>query len=257
MKRFIIAGNWKMNVPPSLDKYADTLTRAMRELRVSATQAEVVLCPPSLYTANVTSLCGKQISVGAQDISAFTSGAFTGEISAAMLADFDVKYALVGHSERRAKHAETDELVNRKAHAALAGGLFPIICVGETLTERQDGKTREVLQRQTAEAIRGMTVEDLGRVVFAYEPVWAIGTGLAATANDAAVGAEAIFGASDVIAAAGCLILYGGSVTEENAESLLRVPELCGLLVGGKSLDADAFAQIVAAAQKISDLGGK
>ena len=250
MKQFLIVANWKMNMPDELFDYA-ALPDAHRHV-------DVVLCPPAPFMERIFALryalAMPHILGGAQDVSAHEDGAYTGEFSASMLASLGVKYALVGHSERRAYHNETDELVNRKACAALRHDISPIICVGETLAEREAGKAREVLRRQTCAAIAGISAADLERVVFAYEPVWAIGTGLAATPKDAAIGEEAIFDASDDISSAGCRILYGGSVTEENAEELLRVSGICGLLVGGKSLDSKAFAQIVGAAMKISDL---
>jgi len=259
MKRFLIAGNWKMNAPESGEKFADALNATLRKLKVKTIPGfEVLICPPAPYITDVAHLM-PTITVGAQDVSEHDSGAYTGEVSASMLTCFGAKYAIVGHSERRAYHGETDALVNRKVKTALTNGLTPIICVGETLTEREENRTLDVLSAQVRGAFEGLSQRDAERVVLAYEPVWAIGTGVAASPNDAQAGCgdirafvEELFG--DLIAD-GMLILYGGSMNAKNAAELLDRDNIDGGLIGGASLDADAFAAIVAAAVEITNKG--
>jgi triosephosphate isomerase len=243
MKKIIIAGNWKMNAPPLAD-FGTGLVSAV------PTGVTAIIFPPFPYITSARRRLGTY--VGAQDVSEYESGAHTGDVSAAQLRELGAGYVLVGHSERRQYHGESDALINAQARAALAAGLYPIICVGESLEQRQSGQTRDVLRRQTLAAIANVSVADLSRLIFAYEPVWAIGTGLAAAPEDAATGAAAIFGASDAVASADCPILYGGSVTPENAEELLRAPGVSGALVGGASLDATAFSRIIEIAAAIS-----
>jgi triosephosphate isomerase len=248
MRTPIIAGNWKMN-----KTVAETL-ELVREIRQSLGEApekvEVVLCPPftALWVAK-NSLGRSKFSLGAQDVFWEPKGAFTGEVSPAMLAEL-VTYVIIGHSERRQYFGETDETVNKKVKAALANGLKPIMCVGEVLAEFEAGKTDEVVGRQTRGGLAGLTPEQMANVVIAYEPVWAIGTGRAATGPGAnAVVAQAIRGplaemfGRDV--AEVTRVQYGGSVTPANIAEFMAQPDLDGGLVGGASLKAADFAEIV------------
>jgi len=248
MRKPIIAGNWKMNktVAETLE-----LVRDIRQLLVEAPEnVEVVLCPPftALWVAK-NGLGRSQFSLGAQNLYHEPKGAFTGEISPVMLAEL-VTYVILGHSERRQYFSETDESVNRKVKAALANGLKPIVCVGEVLAEFEVGKTNEVVGRQVRGGLAGLTAEQMQNVVIAYEPVWAIGTGKAATGAGAnAVVAQAIrgplaemFGAE---VAQATRVQYGGSVTPANIAEFMAQPDLDGALVGGASLKAADFAEIV------------
>jgi triosephosphate isomerase (TIM) len=248
MRKPIIAGNWKMNktVAETLE-----LVRDIRQLLVAAPEnVEVVLCPPftALWVAK-NGLGRSQFSLGAQNLYHESKGAFTGEISPVMLAEL-VTYVIIGHSERRQYFGETDESVNRKVKAALANGLKPIVCVGEVLAEFEAGKTNEVVGRQVRGGLAGLTPEQMQNVVIAYEPVWAIGTGKAATGVGAnAVVMQAIrgpltemFGAE---VAQATRVQYGGSVTPANIAEFMAQPDLDGALVGGASLKAADFAEIV------------
>jgi triosephosphate isomerase len=246
MKKKLIAGNWKMN--GSLAEN-DALVRALVAGAADAA-CEVALCVPAPYLAQVQMLrAGSALELGAQDVSQHTQGAFTGEVSAAMLKEFGVRYVIVGHSERRQYHCETDALVAEKAKTALAAGITPIVCVGETLAEREAGKTEEVVKRQLAAVIH-TNGHCISEVVVAYEPVWAIGTGKTATPEQARQVHELLRAqlkaASD--RADRIHILYGGSMTAANAASLLSQPDIDGGLVGGASLKAHDFLQIIAAA---------
>jgi triosephosphate isomerase len=214
---------------------------------------EVVLCPPFTALAAVARvIAGSPVALGAQDVHWEREGAYTGEISPEMLRDLGCRYVIIGHSERRQYFAETDERVNRKTGAALAGGLTPIVCIGETLAEREAGRAAEVVAGQVKGALSGLAPEQVRGVVLAYEPIWAIGTGRTATPLQAA---EMHARVRRTIAelcgrdvAEQIRILYGGSVGPENASALLREPEIDGALVGGASLRADAFAAIARAA---------
>ena len=216
---------------------------------------EVAVCVPAPYLAQIQALKSTHtalsvIETGAQDVSAWVSGAYTGEVSAAMLKELGCSYAIVGHSERRQYHGETDSVVADKAKAALAAGVTPIVCVGETLAEREAGQTEEVVKRQLAAVIH-TNGHCISEIVVAYEPVWAIGTGKTATPQEAqavhAVLRAQLAAATDH--AAGVKILYGGSMNAGNAETLLAQPDIDGGLIGGASLKAGDFLTIVAAAQ--------
>jgi len=248
MRKHIVAGNWKMNktVAETLE-----LVRDIRQLLVEAPEnVEVVLCPPftALWVAK-NGLGRSQFSLGAQNLYHEQKGAFTGEISPTMLAEL-VTYVIIGHSERRQYFSETDESVNRKVKAALTNSLKPIVCVGEVLAEFEGGKTNEVVGRQVRGGLAGLTPEQMQNIVIAYEPVWAIGTGKAATGAGAnAVVAQAIrgplaemFGAE---VAQATRVQYGGSVTPANIAEFMAQPDLDGALVGGASLKAADFAEIV------------
>ena len=245
MRRKLVVGNWKMNG----NRLANAELLAGLE-EAGLFTAEVAVCPPFPYLSEVAlSLQGKRIAWGAQDCSAHEPGAYTGEVSAAMLAEFGCRYVIVGHSERRAYHAESDQLVADKAKAALAHKLIPIVCVGETLAEREAGHTDAVVKRQMSAVIHTLT-HCISQIVVAYEPVWAIGTGKTATPQQAqAVHAllrtqlHAATPKSDEMQ-----ILYGGSVKPDNAVSLFSQPDIDGGLIGGASLKAADFAAICRAA---------
>jgi len=243
----LIAGNWKMNGNLAAN---DALVRAIVGGMKDAA-CSVAVCVPAPYLAQLQMLrAGSQLELGAQDVSRHEQGAFTGEVSAAMLKEFGVRYALVGHSERRQYHGETDAVVAEKAKSALAAGITPIVCVGESLAEREAGKTEEVVKRQMAAVIH-TNGHCISEIVVAYEPVWAIGTGRTATPEQAQqvhallrAQLKAATGHADRIH-----ILYGGSMNAANAASLLSQPDIDGGLIGGASLKATDFLQIIAAAR--------
>jgi triosephosphate isomerase len=247
MKKKLIAGNWKMNGTAASNA---ALLEAL--LAKSADwNCQVAVCVPAAYLAQVQAIVeGTGIAMGSQDVSAFESGAYTGEISAAMLKDFGTRYAIVGHSERRQYHGETDATVADKATRALAAGITPIVCVGETLAEREAGRTEEVVKRQLAAVIHA-NGHCISEIVLAYEPVWAIGTGKTATPEMAqqvhAVLRAQLHAASEK--ADRVHILYGGSMNAANAEQLLAQPDIDGGLVGGAALKAADFLTIIAAAR--------
>ncbi len=245
-KKKLIAGNWKMN--GSLEAN-DALVRAVVSGMKDAA-CDVAVCVPAPYLAQLQMLRhASALELGAQDVSQHEQGAFTGETSASMLREFGVRYAIVGHSERRQYHGETDAVVAEKAKAALAHGITPIVCVGETLAEREAGQTEEVVKRQLAAVIH-VNGHCISEIVVAYEPVWAIGTGKTATPEQAQQ-VHALL-RKQLAAASGhaerVRILYGGSMNAANAASLLAQPDIDGGLIGGASLKAPDFLQIIAAA---------
>jgi triosephosphate isomerase len=246
-KKKLIAGNWKMNGSLAAN---EALVRAIAAGMGDA-QCTVAVCVPAPYLAQLQALRqGTALEVGSQDVSAHEQGAYTGELSAAMLKEFGVRYAIVGHSERRQYHGETDTVVADKAKAALAHGITPIVCVGETLAEREAGKTEEVVKRQLAAVIH-TNGHCISEIVVAYEPVWAIGTGKTATPEQAQQ-VHAVLRAQLHAATTNdkrIAILYGGSMNAANAASLLAQPDIDGGLVGGASLKAPDFLQIIAAAR--------
>ena len=246
MKKKLIAGNWKMN--GSLAANASLLQAVLDGSHGMNCQAAV--CVPAAYLAQVQALLAGQslIALGSQDVSAQEAGAYTGEISAGMLKDFAVRYAIVGHSERRQYHAETDATVALKAQRALSGGITPIVCVGETLTERQAGQTEEVVKRQLAAVIH-TNGHCISEIVVAYEPVWAIGTGLTATPEQAQevhsvlrAQLKAASPQADRVS-----ILYGGSMNAANARQLMAQADIDGGLIGGAALKSADFLAIMAA----------
>jgi triosephosphate isomerase (TIM) len=247
MKQKLIAGNWKMNGSQEANA---TLVAALRAGLDSPLGCGVALCVPAPYLASVAALVqGSSMVVGAQDVSEHDAGAYTGEVSAAMLKDLGVRYAIVGHSERRQYHGETDAVVAAKAQKALAYGVTPIVCVGETLQEREAGHTEEVVKRQLAAVIH-TNGHCISEIVVAYEPVWAIGTGKTASPEQAQQ-VHAVLRAQLLAAterAARISILYGGSMNAANAAQLLAQPDIDGGLVGGASLKAADFLSIVRAA---------
>jgi triosephosphate isomerase len=247
MRTPLIAGNWKMN--GSLAANATLLAGILRD--EAAVSAELAVCVPAPYLAQVQSvLGGSPVRWGAQDVSAQERGAFTGEVSAEMLLEFGCSYVIVGHSERRSYHAESDELVAQKAQRALASGLTPIVCVGETLEEREQGATDAVVSRQLAPVLDAMRTQ-LASMVIAYEPVGALGTGKTATpemAQQVHARLRAMLAERDAESAQQVRILYGGSMKPDNAKDLLAKPDIDGGLIGGASLNASDFLAIAHAA---------
>jgi triosephosphate isomerase (TIM) len=242
-----MAGNWKMYKTPA---ETTAFFEAFRPLAGNAQHCEVVICPAfTLLPAAVAAVRGSGIRIGAQNIAWAKEGAFTGEISGPMLVDAGCTHAIVGHSERRQYFGETDATVLKRTLAALEYGLTPIVCVGERLEDREAGRTEDVLQTQFAGGIAGLSAEQFSKIVIAYEPVWAIGTGRTATPDIAAAAHRTIraevrakFGPE---AADAVRILYGGSVNPKNVQSLMAQPEIDGTLVGGASLEAASFSSVV------------
>jgi triosephosphate isomerase len=242
----LIAGNWKMN--GSLDANATLVAALLQDPQAWA--CDVAVCAPSLYLAQLQGLLqGSRVALGAQDVSENESGAFTGEVSAAMLKEFGVRYCIVGHSERRQYHQESDAAVALKAQRALAAGLTPIVCVGETLAQRKAGQTEEIVKRQLA-AVVHTNGHCISEIVLAYEPVWAIGTGKTASPQEAQQVHHVLRAQLQAASqhADRVRILYGGSMNAGNAQALLAQPDIDGGLIGGAALQAAAFLSIVAAA---------
>lgn len=255
MRRFLIAGNWKMNTTrQSGVTLAGELAAVVPQAEAGV---EVLVCPPYPYLLAVgEALAGSAVHLGAQDAYFEAPGAFTGEVAVDMLRDCGCRYVILGHSERRHVMGETDAIINRKVRAAVAGGLAAVLCVGELLSERQSGQTEEVLDRQMEGGLTGVSEAEAAQVVIAYEPVWAIGTGVTATPEQAESAHEHLRkwlarrytpAFSEKVR-----ILYGGSVKADNAETLLGQPNVDGALVGGASLKASTFVPIIEAARKLS-----
>ena len=246
MSKKVIAGNWKMNMLPNeAINFIEQISSEVKD-----TENEVILCVPytdlfySLLTAQ-----GTNIKIGAQTMHWEEKGAYTGEISGSMLKAIGVEYVIIGHSERRQYFAETDETVNKKVKSALANGLKPIVCVGETLEQREAGKTAEIITIQTEKALEGLTAEEIEKIIIAYEPIWAIGTGKTATSEDANNSIKAIrekiakiYGQNT---SERVIIQYGGSVKSTNAKELFEMSDIDGALIGGASLKVEEFAKIV------------
>ena len=225
-RKVIIAGNWKMNqLPSGVKPFVEELKT---KLPAGMNGCSVVLCVPATHLAALAREKARRIGVGAQNVSEFDKGAHTGEISVDMIADLGAKYCIVGHSERRANNGDTDELVNTKVHALLEKGITPIVCVGESLSERDRDLTMERISYQVKAALYGLTAEQVKKVVIAYEPIWAIGTGRTATLVSRKV-----------------CILYGGSMNAKNCAGLLAQPDIDGGLIGGASLKVEDFAAII------------
>lgn len=244
MRKPIIAGNWKMN------KTAAEGAALVEELKplVKDANCDVVVCVPFTDIPAVSAAAkGSNIHVGAQNVHFAGKGAYTGEISADMLKEFGVEYVIIGHSERRQYFGETDETVNKRMHAALAAGLTPIVCIGESLEERETGKTEDVLAVQIEEGFKG--VDDISKIVIAYEPIWAIGTGKTATAEQANETIAFIRKKCAEVFCPKCAekvrIQYGGSMNAKNCKELMAMPEIDGGLIGGASLKAEDFSIIV------------
>lgn len=246
MRKKVIAGNWKMNMLPNeAISFIEELAPMVKD-----SKSEVVLCVPytDLFYALLTAQ-NTNIKIGAQNMHFEESGAYTGEISGKMLKAINVEYVIIGHSERRQYFKETDETVNKKVKAAFQYELKPIVCVGETLEQREAGQTEEIITKQTALALEGLTDEQVKNTIIAYEPIWAIGTGKTATKEDANNSIKAIrnkiaeiYGQ---IVADGVIIQYGGSVKSTNAKELFEMSDIDGGLVGGASLKADEFSKII------------
>jgi triosephosphate isomerase len=251
MRRPFIAGNWKMNLDRA---QAVALAKALAAKAAEYPHVDIAVCPPSVYLEAVGgAIAGSSIGLGAQNCYHEPKGAFTGEIAPPMLTDIGCRYVILGHSERRHIFQETSQDVSKKVAAALAVGLTPIVCLGELLAERQAGRTKEVVAEQFERSLAGLSAEQVARMVIAYEPVWAIGTGVVATPQQAE---EVHSDLRNLLqtrynsrVAAQVRIQYGGSVTAENAHSLLAQPNIDGALVGGASLKAESFLGILAAAR--------
>lgn len=255
MRNFLVAGNWKMNTDA---ESAASLAEALASQAGSADPSvEVLVCPPFVYLPGVrTALGDSAIALGAQNCYFEESGAFTGEVSVGMLKDIGCSSVILGHSERRHVLGESDDLINKKVKAALAGGLTAVLCVGELLSEREAEKTEAVLDAQMAGGLAGVIADDMANVVIAYEPVWAIGTGVTATTEQAESAHIYLRNwlkghYNDAIADA-TRILYGGSVKPSNAQSLMEQPNVDGALVGGASLSAENFVPIIEAAKAVA-----
>ncbi len=251
MRQPLVAGNWKMN--GSRDSIAELLNGLKAGIG-QVTTAEVAVCAPAIYLADVqAALDGSTIAWGGQDVSVHDAGAYTGEIAGAMLADLACRFVIIGHSERRAYHGESDQLVAEKFTAARSAGLVPILCVGETLAEREQGVTEQVVARQLDAVIEHCGIDAVGEGVIAYEPVWAIGTGKTATPEQAqevhafirARLADASPSVADQVR-----LLYGGSMNPNNAAELLAQGDIDGGLIGGASLKADDFLAVCSAANR-------
>jgi triosephosphate isomerase len=250
-RRTIVAGNWKMNLDREQGR---ALAAAVAARRGEAAAAELVLCPPAVYleaVGGVLAAATSDVALGAQNAHDKSSGAFTGEVAPAMLVDLGCRHVILGHSERRTLCGETDAIVNAKAKAALAAGLVPIVCVGETLAEREAGRTAAVVEMQVKGSLAGLSPADLEKIVVAYEPVWAIGTGKVATpeqAQEVHAQIRRLLGQLASPAVADRIrIQYGGSVKPDNVADLASQPDIDGALVGGASLKADDFLTIAAA----------
>lgn len=246
MRRKVIAGNWKMNMLPNeAINFIQELTPLVKD-----TKNDVVLCVPYIdLFYSLLHVQGTNIKIGAQNMHWEENGAYTGEVSASMLKSIGVEYVIIGHSERRQYFNETDETVNKKIKSALLHGLKPIVCVGETLEQREAGETEKIVTNQIAKAFEGIASENLENIIVAYEPIWAIGTGKTATKEDAnntimqiRKKLAEIYGQNE---AEGVIIQYGGSVKSSNAKELFEMSDIDGGLVGGASLKAEEFSKIV------------
>jgi triosephosphate isomerase len=246
MRKPLMAGNWKMNKTIS---EAVRVVQALKSTVADVTDVEILLCPTFTALHAVTNAVkGSNINIGSQNLFWETKGAFTGEISPAMVKDTGCSYVLVGHSERRQYFGETNETVNKKTKAALSIGLTPVVCIGETLTEMESNVTFQVIEKQIKEGLAGLTTEQACLTVIAYEPVWAIGTGKTATpyqAQEVHAFVRKIYAQMYKEAADKVRILYGGSVNPENVSELMKQPDIDGGLVGGASLEAESFTKLV------------
>ena len=253
LRKTVIAGNWKMNMLASeVQGFADELIPMITGFK---SWCDVVVCTPFvLLPAAISALKSNDVGVGAQNISQFDSGAYTGEVSAAQLNDIGTEYVIIGHSERRELYGETDDSVNKKLFAVLDTPMCPIVCVGETLEQREKGVTNDLVAMQIKIALYGISAEQLSRTVIAYEPVWAIGTGKTATPEDAqevcCAIRNVITSLYDKKAADAVSILYGGSMNDKNAFDLLAQPDIDGGLIGGASLKPASFATIINASNQ-------
>lgn len=247
-RKLFIAGNWKMN-KTATEAQAD-VKRFVEKASELGGKVRMAVCPPFTALDRVSSILkGTCVELGAQNLSDKVSGAYTGEVSAAMLLDLGVSHVIVGHSERRQYYGETDSLVSRKAKLALQSGLCPIVCIGETLEERESGKTLTVITTQFKGSLAGITADEMLRTTIAYEPVWAIGTGKTATPEQAqevhALIRKLLTETYGADTAQKVIIQYGGSVKASNSKELMSMPDIDGALVGGASLDPDGFYELI------------
>lgn len=249
MRQPLVMGNWKLNATKAS---VEALIKGLIPAAEANATVEVAVCPPTVFIGQVEALtAGTTINYGSQDCDVNTAGAFTGENSAVMLKEFGCKYALVGHSERRTLHAESDEVVADKFAAVQANGLVPVLCIGETLEQFEAGETKAVVEKQLAAVVAKSGITAFNNAVIAYEPVWAIGTGKTATpeiAQDIHAHIRSWLAAQDAAVAAKVQILYGGSVKGANAAELFGQADIDGGLVGGASLDAEEFSKVIAGA---------
>ncbi|MDR1433584.1 triose-phosphate isomerase [Candidatus Endomicrobiellum devescovinae] len=246
MRKPLMAGNWKMNKTVA---EAVSVVKALKSSIADVTDVEVLICPTftALYAVN-NEVKGSNINIGAQNLFWEPKGAFTGEISPTMVKDTGCSYVLIGHSERRQYFNETDETVNKKTKAALVAGLIPVICIGETLKEREQNITFKVIEKQIKEGLAGLTPQQAETIVIAYEPVWAIGTGKTATpdqAQEVHAFTRKVYSQMYGDASQKVRILYGGSVNPTNVSDLMKQPDIDGGLVGGASLEAESFTKLV------------
>ena len=254
MRKFVIAGNWKMY---KTNTEAKQLAEAIKSKTSMIEKTQIIVCPPATALSDVVSIVnGSQIKAGAQNMYWESEGAYTGEISAEMIKSTGASYVIIGHSERRQFFAETDETVNKKLLAALSANLNPIVCVGETLDQRESGITMKVVGEQLEGALRGLSSVQLSTLILAYEPVWAIGTGKTATPDQAqevhAYIRSKIQEMFDRPTSESLVIQYGGSVKPDNAYELLKQPDIDGALVGGACLESESFAQLIESAEKLA-----
>jgi len=253
MRKKVIAGNWKMN--NDLKETQNLLSKLTSGISVDNLNCDVIVCPPFTSLSEAyTLLKGTRVKLGAQNMYFESSGAFTGEISAAMLKGVGCEYVILGHSERRTIFNESDELINTKIKKANASGLKPIFCIGELLEERESGITEKVIEKQIKSGLNNISPEEMGNMIIAYEPVWAIGTGKTATtaqAQEVHAFIRKLFGEMNgADAAASVRILYGGSMKPDNVSDLMSQPDIDGGLVGGASLEVESFTKIVKYAAK-------
>ncbi len=253
MRRLFIAGNWKMNLNRGQSL---SLVQSLVESLRGVSDVDIAVCPPAVYLGELgKALHATNIGLGAQNVNSKTEGAYTGEISCSMLKDVGCRYVILGHSERRAIYGETDSIVNEKLHAVLAAGLTPIVCVGETLEQREAGQTQQVVRSQCIGSLAGLTEDQMLKTVLAYEPVWAIGTGKTASPAQAEEVHKDIRSLLETQFSVGTaqkiIVLYGGSVKADNAQELLSEPNIDGALVGGASLKQDSFEGIIKAATSV------
>lgn len=253
MRRLFIAGNWKMNLNRGQSL---SLVQSLVESLRGVSDVDIAVCPPAVYLGELgKALHATNIGLGAQNVNSKSEGAYTGEISCSMLKDVGCRYVILGHSERRAIYGETDSMVNEKLHAVLAAGLTPIVCVGETLEQREAGQTQQVVRSQCIGSLAGLTEDQMLKTVLAYEPVWAIGTGKTASPAQAEEVHKDIRTLLETQFSVGTaqrvIVLYGGSVKADNAQELLSEPNIDGALVGGASLKQDSFEGIIKAATSV------
>ena len=254
MRKFVIAGNWKMY---KTNTEAEQLAEAIKGKTRSIEKTQIIICPPATALTAVSAIVkGSRIAVGAQNMYWENQGAFTGELSSEMIKSTGATYIIIGHSERRQFFSETDETVNKKTLQALQTNLNPIVCIGESLEQREEGITKDVIDEQLNGALKDVTTDQMTRIILAYEPIWAIGTGKTATpdqAQDVHVFIRSKLQAMyDAATSNSVIIQYGGSVKPTNATDLLKQPDIDGALVGGACLEAESFSEIIKAAENLS-----